>query len=353
MIEYREGNLLESHTEALVNTVNTVGVMGKGVALQFKKYFPHNYYEYHKACKTGRVHTGKMFVTEEALLDGNIRTIINFPTKEHWKQPSRIEYIEEGLDDLKKVIQERGIKSITLPPLGCGNGKLVWNTVKKLIEDKLSGVDAQIIIYTPNEKVKELLDKEDYKLTPARAMLLNVFYDLVRHDEYVSEFAGEKICYFLQRFGSEDIFKLEYKAAFYGPYSGKVRHVLYALNGRYLMGYSQKDKKPFDPLEINMKYENEINTYLEKKLTDKDKRVLERTKRFLSGSYTNMSLELLSSIDFIFQHDNVSTVDDILEKITNWNQRKSKLFNNRRFVEISLKKLSEFGLTQQNKISFV
>src|SRR5271166_6058753 len=133
MMRFLQGNLLDAPTEALVNTVNTVGVMGKGIALMFKEAFSENFKAYETACKRGEVRLGHMFVTEGKQLIGP-KWIINFPTKKDWKHPSRIEWIEEGLLDLKRVILEKKIRSIALPPLGSGNGKLDWMDVRPRIE---------------------------------------------------------------------------------------------------------------------------------------------------------------------------------------------------------------------------
>ena len=149
MIELKKDNLLLSNAEALVNTVNTAGVMGKGVALQFRERFSENYLRYKKACAKGEVQTGKMFITETDLLS-EPKYIINFPTKQHWKGKSKIEYIEDGLDDLLRVIQEKNIQSIAIPPLGCGNGGLDWKDVKTLIEKKLGQLSSvDIELYEP------------------------------------------------------------------------------------------------------------------------------------------------------------------------------------------------------------
>lgn len=132
-----------------MNTVNTVGVMGKGIALMFKERFPKNMAAYSQACKAGQVMTGKMFVTETGELMG-ARWIINFPTKQHWRDKSKIEWIEEGLQELKQFIIEHQVKSIAIPPLGAGNGGLNWHEVKSKIEAALSDLDqVEIVIFEP------------------------------------------------------------------------------------------------------------------------------------------------------------------------------------------------------------
>ncbi|MEZ0131231.1 macro domain-containing protein, partial [Flavobacterium sp. LBUM151] len=237
MLKFIKGNLLDSDAQALVNTVNTVGVMGKGIALQFKNQFPNNYKIYAKACKNNEFHIGELLVTEEESLLGGKKIIINFPTKTDWRKPSEYSYIEKGMIELVNVIKDRNIKSIAIPPLGAGNGGLDWDKVSRLMKYYLKDVDSEITIFQPNDAIEEVLKKERVKLTPARAMLLSVLFELVRNGEFVSEFAAEKIAYFLQKFGAKDNFKLEFSANFYGPYSGKVKHVLYYLNGSYITGY--------------------------------------------------------------------------------------------------------------------
>ena len=137
MIEYQTGDLFTVEVEALVNTVNCVGVMGRGVALQFKKAFPANFKAYAKACELGEVEPGRMFITER--LD-NPKYIINFPTKRHWRGKSRIDDIESGLDALACEIRKRGIQSVALPPLGSGLGGLHWPDVKEKIESALAEI---------------------------------------------------------------------------------------------------------------------------------------------------------------------------------------------------------------------
>jgi O-acetyl-ADP-ribose deacetylase (regulator of RNase III) len=150
VIQYATGNLLRADVEALVNAVNTVGVMGKGVALQFKDAFPDNFLAYEDACRRGAVEIGRMFVTETGRLEGP-RWIINFPTKKDWRHPSKIEYVSLGLTDLVRVIRERGIKSVALPALGCGLGGLDWSEVKQAIEAALGNLpDVDARIYQPH-----------------------------------------------------------------------------------------------------------------------------------------------------------------------------------------------------------
>ena len=227
MIKYLKGDLLSSKAQALVNTVNTVGVMGKGIALQFKKRFPHNFKIYKKACDEGTFSVGQVLVVEDSNLMQE-KIIINFPTKKHWRGNSKYEYIETGLSALKEAIRNYNIKSVAIPPLGCGHGGLEWGKVKVLIEDALKDLDCEIEVYTPNEHIKAILQKEntskEVKLTPARAMLLYLMFQYEAMGEQSSLFVANKLAWFLQRSGEK--LKLKFKAHHYGPYATQVNHVL-------------------------------------------------------------------------------------------------------------------------------
>lgn len=337
MIKYITGNILESDAQALVNTVNTVGVMGKGIALQFKKAYLNNFKAYEEACKRNEISIGKLFITHDRNLSSGEKIIINFPTKKDWRKPSEYSYIEDGLNDLVSVLEKNQIKSIAIPPLGAGNGGLEWERVKKIIEKKLSNLNVEIFVYEPTTQIKEYLKKERVKLTDARALLLYVLYDLVRNDEYVSEFSSEKICYFLQRFGAKKYFKLEYEPKFYGPYSGKVRFVLNALNGSYIMGFSDMNKKPFEPLTLIADgYE------IVKKHIDSNQELLgiaKKTMGFLNGFYSDFALELLSSIDYITTNQKTFDKQVVSTKLEEWSNRKRSLFSNPKYIDISVNHL--------------
>jgi O-acetyl-ADP-ribose deacetylase (regulator of RNase III) len=337
MTKYIIGNILESDAVALVNTVNTQGVMGKGIALQFKKAFPNNFKLYVDACKNEKISVGKLLVTHESNLNTGEKIIINFPTKQDWRKPSEYSFVEDGLDDLINIIKLYQIKSIAIPPLGAGNGGLKWEKVKKIIEQKLSHLDTEIFVYEPTTEIKEQLAKERTKLTDARALLLYVLFDLVRNGEYVSEFSSEKICYFLQRFGAKKYFKLDFEPKFYGPYSGKVRFVLNALNGSYLMGYSDMSKKPFEPLTLVADSYDTIQKYVES--NQELSLIAQKTTKFLNGFYSDFALELLSSIDFIITKQNTFDETTIIQKLEEWSDRKRSLFSNPKYISISIKHL--------------
>lgn len=341
MITRVTGNLLEDNAQALVNTVNTVGVMGKGIALQFRELFPQNYKLYSQACKAGEVKIGQMFITTENTLLGS-KIIVNFPTKMHWRNPSEYHFIKSGLSALKQEIINRGIKSIAIPPLGTNNGGLNWNTVREMIEEELGDLDCDIRLYEPNAVIVEKMKKERVKLTPARAMLLDVMCDLRDYDEFNSVFAAEKIVYFLQRFGAQNQFKIKFQRYYYGPYSGGViAHVLYALNGSYIKGMTGMRSKPFDVISMNDDTHTIVADYLNKDENDSYKTIVETTKQFFRGYYSNYSLELLSSVDFILcNNDDFKgwhtmptdrIIKELYEEISNWNSHKRNLLTNYRY----------------------
>lgn len=337
MIKYITGNILESNAEALVNTVNTVGVMGKGIALQFKKAYHNNYKAYVEACKRNEIQIGKLFVVKDSNLNSGEKYIVNFPTKKDWRKPSEYSFITKGLDDLIRVINEYKIQSVAIPPLGAGNGGLEWEKVKKIIEQKLSNLDIDIIVYEPTQQIKEQLKKERVKLTDARALLLYVLYDLVKNGEYVSEFSSEKVCYFLQRFGAKKYFNLDFNPNFYGPYSGKVRFILNVLNGSYIMGYSDMNKKPFEPLTLVADGYDQVKTYIE--CNPELYNIAKKTIEFLTGFYSDFALELLSSLDFIITTQHSYEKEVINKQLEKWSDRKRSMFSNPKYIDISLKQL--------------
>lgn len=360
MIRYTKGDILQSDAQAIVNTVNTVGVMGKGLALQFKTAYPENFKIYKRACEEGRFTIGQMLITQTNDVFGNNKLIVNFPTKTTWRKPSEYTYIQQGLIALKQEILSRNIKSIAIPPLGSRNGGLDWNTVRRMIETELAGLDCDIIIYEPSDQVIERLDAEKTKLTPARAMLLDVICDLVANGEFASEFASEKIVYFLQRFGASDIFKVQYQGSYYGPYSGKVRYVLRYLNGSYLMGMGELQQKPFEPIWILANSAKDAKDYLGRQENTDYICITNEVKQFLTGYYSNFALELLATMDFILTHDDRlrqwysrdenETVTLIMNDIANWSARKERLFSDPKCIHKALSHLKD--AYQSGKLSY-
>ncbi len=345
-MNYLKGNLLESHTQALVNTVNTVGVMGKGIALQFKEAFPNNYKIYAAACKRKALQPGKLLVVKEQTLEGE-KIIINFPTKTEWYLKSKYEYIEEGLKELAKVIEGYNIKSIAVPPLGCGNGGLKWDKVKALMEKYLGNISTtEILIYEPSEAVKEILKKQEtnkeIKLTPARAMLLYAMYYYESTGETCSLFVANKLAYFLQRLGEKSMNKMKFQASHYGPYAVQVEHMLHSINGKYLKGLEQMNAKPFEPLELQYDKAKEVSEYIRKDLTDEHKMRIKNLVSLIDGFQSALSLEILATVDFIKKDSPGINQEDIMKAISNWSDRKRKLFRDK-YISIAINHLNNYG----------
>ena len=341
MINYIKGDLLSSNADALVNTVNTVGVMGKGIALQFKTRFPKNFKVYADACKSKTFKTGEVLVVQDGdLLEQKL--IVNFPTKAHWKGDSKYEFISEGLLALKNAIVQYKIQSIAIPPLGCGNGGLEWSKVKSMIEESLSDLPVDIQVYTPNEEIKQLLqqqsEKKEVKLTNARAMLLYLMFHYEANGEQSSLFVANKMAYFLQRSGEP--LRLKFEAHHYGPYAVQVNHVLFALNGQYLKGLEQNESKPFEPIHLNYDLLDEVKRYIDKELSFEQHNRLKNVIKLLRGFESTFSVELLSTIDFIMHTENVHEVDQVEKSITNWSDRKKNSFQ-RNHIEIALTHLKK------------
>jgi O-acetyl-ADP-ribose deacetylase (regulator of RNase III) len=347
MIHYIKANILESEAQALVNTVNTVGVMGKGIALQFKKAYPNNFKAYQKACKQKDIAIGKLFIFRDSNLYSGEKIIINFPTKNDWRNPSEYSFIETGLDDLVRIIEKYQLKNVAIPPLGAGNGGLEWEKVKRIIEQKLNSLDIDIFVYEPTNEIREQLKKERVKLTEARALLLYVLYDLVRNGEYVSEFSTEKICYFLQKFGAEKYLKLHFKPDFYGPYSGKARFLLNVLNGSYIMGYSDMNAKPFAPLMLVVDGYETVKSYIDN--VQELAEIAKNTTHFLNGFYSDFALELLSSVDYIMTTTGISDKQAVKQKLNEWNDRKRSMFSNQNYIDMTV----EYIQNQHKYFKFV
>jgi O-acetyl-ADP-ribose deacetylase (regulator of RNase III) len=305
MIHYTQGNLLESRAEALVNTVNTVGVMGKGIALMFKERFADNFRQYAAACKSGQVEVGKMFVTEPRELDGP-KWIVNFPTKQEWRAPSKIEWIEDGLKDLRRFVVENGVRSIAIPPLGAGNGGLDWVDVKEKIELALAGLDnVDIHVFEPTERYQNVAKRSGVeKLTPARALIAELVrrYGVLGMECTLLEV--QKLAWLLERalarFAEDNPLDLRFEANRYGPYADRLRHLLNGLDGSYLhCGKRISDAGPLDVVWFDDSRKDYLNTYLRGIEARPYRTALEFTTSLIDGFESPFGMELLATIDWL------------------------------------------------------
>lgn len=328
MFRYEKTNIINVKADALVNSVNLVGVMGKGVALAIKEAFPENYKLYKKACESGEIAIGKVFITETGQLFP--RYIINFPTKKHWRNPSKYSWIEQGLISLKEWLDENNVDSIAIPPLGCGSGKLDWNIVKKMILNILGSLSEKIdiILIEPNIGFEgiENVKVQKNNLTSARAMLLYLLNKYRVLGNEINLLVVQKIAYFLQRVGEP--LKLNFQKGFYGPYAYNLIPVLKALKPKYLFFKSLDDSKPSTIIRLNQEMIQEVENYIEKNLTIQQKQNLEKTLMLIQDFETPFGLELLGTIDFIYtEKKSPFNTEIILSELTKWTNRKAKLFN--------------------------
>lgn len=352
MMKFLQGNLLDAPVEALVNTVNTVGVMGKGIALMFKEAFPENFRVYEDACEHKEVKIGRMFVTENRTFSGP-RWIINFPTKKHWRQPSKLEWITEGLGDLRKVIQENAIRSIALPPLGAGNGGLDWSEVRPEVERALSGLEGvEVLVYEPTAKYQNVAKRTGVEqLTPARVLMAEMirrYWVLGIECTYLEV---QKLGWFLERsihlLGIEDPLKFQFKADKYGPFSDRLRHMLNALDGTYLHCDKRlSDAGPSDTIWFDEKRRSYVDLFLQQDESHSLNNVLDLTAKRIDGFESPLGMELLATVDWLIEREHREpTVAGIRAGLREWPageaaaERKLRLFNDR-LIGLALNQLA-------------
>lgn len=325
MIEYTSGDILLSDAEALVNTVNCVGVMGRGIALQFKKMFPDNFKAYAAACKRQEVQPGRMFVFDTGQLTPP-RYIINFPTKRHWRGKSRMEDIESGLMALVATIHEHGIRSIAIPPLGSGLGGLDWAQVRPRIDTALSELeDVRVKVFEPGGA--PTLDtmvhsRKVPRMTAGRAALVELMrrYLAGLLDPFVTLLEVHKLMYFMQEAGEP--LRLRYEAAPYGPYAENLRHVLHAIEGHLVSGYADGGDAPDKPLSLVPGAAEDAAAFLAKNPDTRAR--FDRVASLTEGFESPFGLELLATVHWVMKNEGVSTLDGVINRVYAWNPRKQQ-----------------------------
>ena len=326
MIQSQQGNLLEANVEALVNTVNCVGVMGKGIALQFKQAFPANFQAYQKACKNNLVRPGEMLVVPTGNL-GDPRYIINFPTKRHWKGHSRIEDIKAGLDTLAQDIKTLGIKSIAVPPLGCGNGGLDWSEVAPLIVQALGGLpDVEVHLFEPEgtpSAASMPIATSKPRMTRGRALVISLMQRYGIPGYELSRLEIQKLAYFLQAAGEP--LKLRYVKHKFGPYADNLNHVMQAIEGHYARGYGDGSQQQGGIYLLPQAAEEAavlLNDF------PNSIRHLEKVSRLIEGFETPYAMELLATVHWVAQRDLLAAADPsaAVTQVHAWSKRKAKLF---------------------------
>ncbi len=342
MLEFKTGDILSEDVEALVNTVNCVGVMGRGIALQFKKAFPANYNAYSVACKQHEVLPGRMFTYKTGLLTYP-HYIINFPTKRHWRGKSRMEDIEAGLDALAEEIRLRRIESIAIPPLGSGLGGLNWSDVRQRIEAAMREfVDLKIIIFEPGGAPVDVRINSSTpvpKMTPGRAALVGLMHRYLSGllDPFVTLLEVHKLMYFMQ--AADEPLRLKFKKAAYGPYAENLRHVLHVIEGHFVSGYADGGDAPDKPLQVVPGALDEAKAFLKTRADTLAN--FEKVSNLVEGFESPFGLELLSTIHWVCTRGKALSVDDVVKKTYAWNVRKKQF--TRRQIELALDVLTQKG----------
>jgi O-acetyl-ADP-ribose deacetylase (regulator of RNase III) len=326
MIEYSTGNLLTADAEALVNTVNTEGIMGKGIALQFKSAYPRVFKAYADACKNGRVQLGQMDIHDLGGLADGPRWIINFPTKGHWKARSRIADIESGLISLVATVKDLGIQSIAVPPLGCGNGGLNWSDVQPLIERAFSKTpETKVLLFAPSA-APAAIDMpnrtEKPKLTQGQATLIALMQRYLDGllDPFITLLELHKLMYFMQEAGEN--LRLTYVPHHYGPYAQNLRQVLIRMEGHYLRGYGDGEDAPDKPVEVINESGKEAERFLAQNYETLAR--MKRVSELIDGYEDSYGLELLSTVHWVMCHrpNARDSLAATIEGVSTWSDRK-------------------------------
>jgi O-acetyl-ADP-ribose deacetylase (regulator of RNase III) len=332
MLTFTTGDILSADAEALVNTVNCVGVMGRGIALQFKSAFPDNFKAYEKACARGEVVPGRMFVFETGAIT-NPKYVINFPTKRHWRGKSRLEDISAGLQDLVHEIGSRNIRSIAIPPLGSGLGGLAWRDVRVLIEDALRDLrDVDVVVFEPSSApdAKTMARTRNVpRMTPGRAALVGLVERYLGGllDPFVSLLEVHKLLYFMQEAGEP--LRLHYAKGTYGPYAENLRHVLNAVEGHLISGYADGGDAPEKQIRLVPGAIEEASAFLADDVESKAR--FDRVARLVAGFESPFGLELLATVHWVMSRENAATPREIVDRVYHWNDRK-KQFSERQIA---------------------
>ena len=327
MLEFKTGDILAEDADALVNTVNCVGVMGRGIALQFKNAFPDNFKAYADACKRQEVEPGRMFVFETGQLT-KPRYIINFPTKRHWRGKSRMEDIDAGLRMLQEVIREKDIRSIAIPPLGSGLGGLDWSKVRRRIEQALRDFkDLHIVVFEPGrapETHRLSKQRSAPKMTPGRAALVGLIdrYLSGLLDPFVTLLEVHKLMYFMKVSGEPAMERLRVVKGPYGPYATNLTHVLREIEGYFISGYRDGGDQPDKQLELVPGAVTDANATLAEHPDTRAR--FDRVAKVVEGFESSFGLELLSTVHWVIAHESPSNLDEVISRVYGWGDRKQQ-----------------------------
>lgn len=342
MIKFTTGNILAADVEALVNSVNCVGIMGRGIALQFKNAFPENFKAYETACAQGVVQPGRMFVFETGTMT-NPKYIINFPTKRHWRGKSRMEDIEGGLKALVSEIETRHIRSVAIPPLGSGLGGLHWSDVRARIEEAVSGLKGvDVLVYEPNgtpDTQTMARARKVPKMTPGRAALVVLMHRYLDGllDPFITLLEAHKLMYFMQEGGQQ--LRLHYARAPYGPYAENLRHVLHAIEGHLISGYADGGDAPNKQIALVPGAFADAEAFLNDDQEAKSR--LNRVAELVDGFETPFGLELLATVHWVATREGATSPDEVVKSVYAWAERKKRF--SRRQIELAFNVLRSKG----------
>ena len=342
MIQITKGDILNADAEALVNTVNCAGVMGRGIALQFKKKFEENFKVYKKACDAGFLRPGMMLVHDYGSLF-NPRYIINFPTKDHWRANSKIDDIESGLTALVDEIRKRGIKSVAIPPLGCGLGGLKWSQVRPRIEAAMNELaDVQVLLYEPaGAPAAEAMAKPKKipNMTVGRGAMIGLMrqYLSAVMDPFITLLEVHKLMYFLTACG-EPIPRLNFQKGPYGPYSENLRHVLNDTEGYFTQGFGDGEDDPNKPIELLPNGIEQAEAFLQDRADTRQH--LEKVSDLIAGFETPYGMELLATVHWVASKDGARDPVEAVRLVQAWSDRKKGLFPPRH-IELAWNVLSQ------------
>ncbi len=342
MIEHKTGDIFAEDVEAIVNSVNCVGVMGRGIALQFKNVFPENFKAYAEACERNEVQPGRMFVFETGQLT-NPRYIINFPTKRHWRGKSRIEDIEAGLQALAREIRDRNIRSIAIPPLGTNLGGLNWTDVRPSIEAALREIDdLAVTLFVPGSAPADGRPNRSSnvpRMTRGRAALVSLMQRYLGGllDPFVTLLEVQKLMYFMQLAGEP--LELDFQPGHYGPYAEKLRHVLRPIEGHLISGYKDGGDQPGKQLELVPGAVEDAAAFLARQPETRQR--LDRVSDLVEGFESSFGLELLATVHWVAVEHPSSTEAEIITHTYAWNPRKRQF--SERQIRLALQVLNDKG----------
>lgn len=331
MMKFVTGNIFESGADCIINTVNCEGFMGKGIAYQFKMRFPENNIEYIKACKTGQLKIGTIHHFNENGIE-----IVNFPTKNKWREKSKISYIEKGLEKLIELIEFKQPNIIAIPPLGCGNGGLDWNEVKALIVNKLGPIESKytFLIYEPSIAYKAI-PKEAPTVNVSGLVLMDIRMNLNKFNSLRLQKAG----FFVNLFLEEEYFKFD-KWKF-GPYSHAIDIVARSVS-EYQKHYGLTNTKD----TYDQVYKVICSKKTEEKIDKIHPSILKATE-YLNGIKTDKKLEGIATVLYIVKLSDDLSTEQIVEKFKMWSEDKAERFS-KKYIEECIQYLEKTNIIAKN-----